>query len=220
MTWSPLLLSFQVALVAAFLCALLGGVLGGVLATRRFFGRDLLDAVLTAPMVMPPTVLGYYVLIALGRRSPLGRAWEALTGSPIVFTLTGAIVAATVGALPIAIKSARAAFEGVDPVLIDAARTLGASPLRAFATVRLPLAGRGLMAGIALCFARALGDFGITLMVAGDIPGQTQTASLAIFDLVQANQERAAMGMILLLTSLAVVALYLVNRLMAREAER
>jgi len=219
MTWSPLVLSFEVATIAAILCALLGGALGALLATRRFVGRDLLDAVLTSPMVMPPTVLGYYVLIALGRRSILGRAFESITGSPIVFTKTGAIVAATIGALPLVVKSARAAFEGVDPVLMDAARSLGASPLRAFLTVRLPLSSRGLVAGVALAFARSLGDFGITLMVAGDIPGHTQTASLAIFDLVSANREREAMGMIALLTSLAIGVLYLVNKLGAQKTE-
>lgn len=216
MSFAPLLLSFQIATVAALVCALLAVVLGGLLATRRFPGRELLDAALSAPMVMPPTVLGYYVLVLLGRRSALGALYERIVGSPIVFTRTGAVVAAVVGALPIAVKSARAAFEAVDPTLIAAARTLGATPLRAFVSVQLPLARLSLVAGVMLSFARALGDFGITLMVAGDIPGETQTASLAIYDLVQAGDERAAAGMVAILTALAVGILFGVNVLSAR----
>ncbi len=219
MSFAPLLLSFQVATLAALICAVLAVVVGGLLASNRFRGRELLDAVLSAPMVMPPTVLGYYVLVLLGRRSALGALFERLTGAPIVFSRTGAVIAATISALPIAIKSARAAFEAVDPTLVAVARTLGASPLRAFLSVRLPLAARGLVAGVMLAFARALGDFGITLMVAGDIPGETQTASLAIYDLVQAGEDRAAAGMVALLTALAVAILFGVNVLTAR-AER
>ncbi|MGZ3443547.1 MAG: molybdate ABC transporter permease subunit, partial [Polyangia bacterium] len=177
--------------------------------------RDLIDAITTAPMVMPPTVLGYYVLVALGRNSAIGRGWEALFGSSIVFTRTGAVIAATLGSLPLVIKSARAALEGVDPTLLKAARTLGAGPVRAFVTVHLPLAARGLIAGVMLAFARSLGDFGVTLMVAGDIPGETQTAALAIYDMIQGHQERAAAGMVAVLTSITIVALYIVNKLTA-----
>jgi molybdate transport system permease protein len=166
---------------------------------------------------MPPTVLGYYLLVALGRRSIIGRAWELLFGSSIVFTRTGAVFAATVGALPLVVKNARAALEGVQPELLAAARTLGAGPLRVFLTVHLPLAARGLIAAVTLAFARSLGDFGITLMVAGDIPGKTQTASLAIYDLVQSDNERAAAGMIAVLTGSAILALYLVNKLTTRD---
>jgi molybdate transport system permease protein len=177
--------------------------------------RDLLDAITSAPMVMPPTVLGYYVLVALGRNSAIGRAWEALTGSSIVFTRTGAVVAATLGAVPLVVRSARAALEGVDPTLLKAARTLGAGPLRVFLTVHLPLAARGIIAGVTLAFARSLGDFGVTLMVAGDIPGETQTAALAIYDMIQAHQEAAAAGMVAVLTSTTILAMYAVNKLTA-----
>jgi molybdate transport system permease protein len=156
--------------------AVLGTALAAMLASKRVPGRDLLDVLITAPMVLPPTVLGYYVLVSLGRRSALGGAFESLTGATIVFTQTGAVVAATIGALPLVVKSARAALEAVDPVLVLAVRTLGASPLRAFLTVQLPLALGGIVAGLMLGFARSLGDFGVTLMVAGDIPGETQTA--------------------------------------------
>jgi molybdate transport system permease protein len=216
--WSPLLLSIEVAAAATILAAILGIALATLLATARFPGRDLLDVLVTAPMVMPPTVLGYYVLVALGRRSVIGRAWESVTGSSIVFTATGAVVAATIGALPLVVKSARAALESVDPTLVKASRTLGAGPTRAFFTVHLPLAGRGVVAGLMLGFARALGDFGVTLMVAGDIPGETQTASLAIYDAIQANREHEATGMIVVLTAFAVATLYAVNKIAARQS--
>jgi molybdate transport system permease protein len=215
--WQPLLLSFEVAAVATVVATLSGVAIAVALASRRTPGRDLIDAVTTAPMVLPPTVLGYYVLVALGRNSVIGRAFEAVTGSSIVFTRTGAVVAAAIGSVPLVIKSARAALEDVDPTLIQAARTLRAGPLRAFLTIHLPLAAGGLASGVMLAFARALGDFGVTLMVAGDIPGETQTAALAIYDAIQAHRETEALGMVLLLTSIAVVALYAVNKLTRRR---
>lgn len=213
--WQPLVLSFEVAFFATLLATTIGIAVGLLLSSRKFLGRDLLDALTSAPMVMPPTVLGYYVLVALGRNSAVGHAWEAVTGSSIVFTRTGAVVAATLGSLPLVVKSARAALEGVDPTLLKAARTLGAGAARAFFTVHLPLAARGLGAGVMLAFARSLGDFGVTLMVAGDIPGETQTAALAIYDLIQSHQERAAAGMVAILTSITIGALYVVNKLTA-----
>jgi molybdate transport system permease protein len=211
--WGPLALSFQVASIATVLAAVLGVALAVLLSWKKMWGRDLLDAITTSPMVMPPTVLGYYVLVSLGRNSAIGHAYEHLTGSSIVFTRTGAVIAAALGSLPLVVKSARAALEGVDPTLVRAARTLGAGPVRAFFTVHLPLASRGLYAGLMLAFARALGDFGVTLMVAGDIPGETQTASLAIYDRIQEHRDADATGMVLILTSITVVALYAVNRL-------
>ena len=216
MAWAPLRLSFEIAIVATLVACAVGTSVGALLARGRFFGRELLDALCSAPMVLPPTVLGYYVLVAFGRRGPLGHAFEELTGSTIVFTKTGAIVAATIGAFPLVVKASRAAFEGVDPTLLRAAATLGASPFRAFATVQFPLARRGLVAGATLAFARSLGDFGVTLMVAGDIPGETQTASLAIYDLLQADRDVEAVGMVVVLTAIAVAALYAVNKLSTR----
>jgi molybdate transport system permease protein len=213
--WAPLLLSFQVALAATLIAALVGVALAAWLANGRFFGRDLVDVILTAPMVLPPTVLGYYLLVALGRHSAIGAAFEAITGSSIVFTRTGAVVAATVGAIPIVVKSSRAALENVDPILIHAARTLGATPLRAFLTVQLPLATRGISAALMLAFARSLGDFGVTLMIAGDIPGATQTASLAIYDALQAQRDADALGLAVVLTTVAMAMLYGANRLAA-----
>jgi molybdate transport system permease protein len=219
MSFAPLLLSFKVALIATALSGLLGTLLGALLANKRLPLRDLIDVLVTAPMVLPPTVLGYYVLVALGRRSSLGTLYEGLVGSPIVFSQTGAVVAATIGSLPLVVKSARAALEAVDPAFTSAARTLGATPLRAFLTVQLPLAGGGILAGLMLGFARALGDFGVTLMVAGDIPGETQTASLAIYDAIQANRHDEALGMVAVLTALAIALLYAINKLAARRPQ-
>jgi molybdate transport system permease protein len=209
----PLALSLEIATLATVIAAIVGIGLATLLANVRFRGRDLVDVVVTAPIVLPPTVLGYYLLVAVGRRSAIGHAFEAVFGSSIVFTRTGAVLAATVGALPLVVKSGRAALEGVDATLIRAARTLGASPSRAFFTVQVPLAARGIVAALMLAFARSLGDFGITLMVAGDIPGETQTASLAIYDAIQEHRDGAALGMVLALTATAIAILYTVNKL-------
>jgi molybdate transport system permease protein len=219
MSDSPLALSLQIATLATIGAAVCG-VATGTLLSRGFRGRNLADALLTAPLVLPPTVLGYYLLVALGRHSPIGRAFEALTGSSIVFTRTGAVVAAAIGAFPIMVKSSRAALEDVDPVFVRAARTLGAGPVRAFFTVQLPLAARGIFAAVMLSFARSLGDFGVTLMVAGDIPHETQTASLAIYDAIQARNEGDALQMVMVLSVVAVVILYAVNRLTMKPEVR
>jgi len=191
----------------------LGVGVAALLANVPFPGRDWVDVAVTAPIVLPPTVLGYYVLVSIGRRSAIGHVFESITGSPIVFTRTGAVVAATVGALPLVVKSGRAAIEAVDGTLVRAARSLGAGPLRAFMTVQLPLAGRGVLAAVMLAFARSLGDFGVTLMVAGDIPGETQTASLALYDAIQDHRDGAALGLALSLTAIGVTVLYAVNKL-------
>lgn len=217
MSYDPLFLSFKIGFIATFVSAILGTALAALLSNKRVPGREVLDVLITAPMVLPPTVLGYYVLVSLGRRSALGGFYESVTGSPIVFTQVGAVIAATIGALPLVVKSARAALESVDPVLVLAARTLGASPLRAFVTVQLPLAAGGIVAGLMLGFARSLGDFGVTLMVAGDIPGETQTASLAIYDAIQGNREGEALGMVSVLTGVAIALLYGINKLTRRS---
>jgi molybdate transport system permease protein len=211
--WAPLVISLHVAAVATVVAGVLGLGLATLLASRRCPGRQLLDVIVTAPMVLPPTVLGYYVLVAVGRRSVIGGAFEDLFGSSLVFTRTGAVLAATLGALPLVVKSARTALESVDPTLVRAAHTLGAGWLRAYLTVRLPIAMPGIVAGLMLGFARSLGDFGLTLMVAGDIPGRTQTASLAIFDALQANQAARAQGLIVVLSATAMGILYAVNKL-------
>ena len=209
----PLALSFQIAVAATALAAVVGTAFAILLAGKRFPGREMLDAILTAPLIMPPTVLGYYLLVVLGHRSFLGKLYESITGSRILFTKTGVVIAATIGALPFVVKSARAALEGVDPTLVRAARTLGAGPARAFFTVHLPLAARGIIAGLMLAFARSLGDFGLTLVVGGDIPGETQTASISIYDMIQAQKDVQALGLVVVFTAIALVTLYTVNKL-------
>jgi molybdate transport system permease protein len=207
----------QIATLATIIAAIVGIAVATALANTRFPGREFVDGLVAAPILLPPTVLGYYLLIALGRRSSIGRAFEALFGSSIVFTRTGAVLAATVGALPLVARGARAALEAVDASLVGAARTLGAGPARAFFAVQLPLAARGIGAAVMLAFARSLGDFGVTLMVAGDIPGETQTASLAIYDAIQEHRDNAALGMVAMLTTVAIAVQWAVGRLSARS---
>lgn len=216
--WHPLALSFGVALVATASSLVLGIAGAALLARRRFVGRELVDAALSLPLVLPPTVLGYYLLVLLGRTSPLGRLFEAVTGTPLTFTPSGAVVAAMVHALPAITKSTRAALQEVDPLLHRAAASLGAGELRTLWLVALPVCRGQILAATMLAFARALGDFGVTLMIAGDIPGYTQTAALAIYDAVQAGREHDALALILILSALSLTTLYLVNRLSARRA--
>lgn len=189
--WSPLWLSLKVAGLASLLATVLGTAVGWVLARGRFPGRNLLDTLLTLPMVLPPTVLGYYLLVLLGQHGLLG-SWLASFGIRLIFSWQGAVLAATVVAFPLVFKPARAAFEAVDGHLEHAARVLGCSQLAVFWRVTLPLAWRGILAGVLLAFARALGEFGATLMVAGSIPGKTQTLSIAVYEAVQAGQDDAA----------------------------
>ena len=213
MDFDPLILSFEAGAIATVIAGVIGIAVAALLANGRFPGRDLLDALFTAPLVLPPTVLGYYVLVVLGRSSTLGMAYERVTGSSIVFTKVGVVVAAVIGALPLVVKNGRASLEDVDRTLVLAARTLGAPPLRAFLTVQLPLASRGIAAALMLAFARSLGDFGVTLMLAGNMPGETQTASLAIYDAMNANRPHDAVAMVLVLTAVALGLLYAVGKL-------
>lgn len=217
MSWEPLALSFQVAAVATVVAGLVGVALAGLMAQSSFVGRDVLDALVVAPLVLPPTVLGYYLLLLAGRSSALGRAYEVVTGSSLVFSKTAAVLAGVLAALPFVVKSARAAMEDVDSRLVAAATTLGATPLKVFITVVLPLSRNGVLAGLMLGFARSLGDFGVTLMVAGDIPGLTQTGSLAIYDAVQADRDAEAAGMAAVMTGIAIGALYLGTKLTRRK---
>ncbi len=199
----PLGLSLRVALAATTIAVVVGVPLAWLLARARFPGHDILSVLVLLPMVLPPTVLGYYLLVLVGRRSLVGRAIEAVFGDGIVFTPQAAVLGALVAGLPFLVRAAQAGFEGVDPTYEEAARTLGRTEWAVFVTVTVPLAWRGILAGVALCFARAVGEFGTTLMVAGNIPGRTQTASIAIYDAVQAGRLEQAN---LLALSLSVVA--------------
>ncbi|MBE2201600.1 MAG: molybdate ABC transporter permease subunit [Anaerolinea sp.] len=202
--WSPLWLSFRVSLLATLLVFITAVPLAWLLARHEFRGKELLSGLTSLPLVLPPTVLGYYLLVLLGQQSPLGR-WLNSIGWPLVFTWRGAVVAAAVTSFPLMAQTARAGFEAVDRRLEAMARTLGRSNLDIFWRVTLPLAWPSLLAGTALAFARALGDFGATLMVAGNIPGRTQTASLYIYDLLQANRRDEAGAMALVISVLALL---------------
>lgn len=206
--WIPLALTLKVAGWATALNLLLGVGVGYAIARWRFPGRDLVDAALTLPMVMPPTVLGYYLLVVIGSRGMVGEWLLEHFGIRLIFTVEAAIIAATIVSFPLVFKAARAAFETVDPQLEDAARTLGVNEWAIFFRVSLPLAWRGILAGLLLSFARALGEFGATLMVAGSIAGKTQTLSIAVYEAVQAGQDNTA-NFLVAVTSITCIAVLL-----------
>ena len=213
MDWYPLWLSLRVATLATLIVAVVGVAGGYALAKWRFPGRGLVEALASLPIVLPPTVLGYYLLVVLGRRSPIGRAWEALTGAPLVFTWQAAVLAAAVASLPFCLRTVRAAIAAVDARFEEAARVAGLPEWRVALVVTIPLAARGISAGITLGFARALGDFGTTVMVAGNIPGRTQTMPIAVYDRVQAFDYATAGVLAAVLAGVAVVVLVAVRAL-------
>ncbi len=206
--WVALALTLKVAGWATAINLLLGVAVGYPLSRWRFRGRDVIDAVLTLPMVLPPTVLGYYLLVLLGRRGAMGQWLQQNLGIELIFTWQGAVIAASVVAFPLVFKAARAAFENVEPTLEQAARVLGLSEAAIFFRVTLPLAWRGILSGTLLAFARATGEFGATLMVAGSIVGETQTLSIAVYEAVQAGQDQTA-NFLVLLTSVSCLAILL-----------
>lgn len=211
--WIALSLTLKVAGWATAINLALGVAVGWALARLRFPGRDVVDALLTLPMVMPPTVLGYYLLVLIGSQGPLG-AWLLQTlGIRLIFTWQAAVMAATIVSFPLVFKAARAAFETVDVQLEDAARTLGLGEWALFWRVTLPLAWRGILAGVLLSFARAMGEFGATLMVAGSIVGQTQTLSMAVYEAVQAGQDETARFLVLLTSLVCLLVLLSAGRL-------
>jgi molybdate transport system permease protein len=215
-TVSALALSLRVAVLATVVNALVGVPLAYLLARRRFAGRALLDLLVTLPLVLPPTVTGYYLIVLLGRRGWLGAPLYAATGWTIAFTWYAAVVAATVMALPLLVRTARAAIESVDRDLEKAAYTLGRSEWRTAMEVTLPLARNGILAGLVLAFARALGEFGATLMLAGNIPGKTATVPLAIYTAVQTGEQSTVLVLVAILTALSCVVLVAASRLGAR----
>lgn len=205
--WVPLLLTLKVAGWATAANLVLGVGTGYWLARSRWPGRAFIDAALTLPLVMPPTVLGYYLLVLIGSQGPLG-GWLRQFGIQLVFSWQAAVIAATIVAFPLVFKAARVAFEQVDPQLEQAARVLGISETGIFLRVSLPLAWRGILSGLLLGFARASGEFGATLMVAGSIPGKTQTLSIAVYEAVQAGQDDLA-NFLVLITSLTCITVLL-----------
>lgn len=204
---TPLLLSLKVAGWATFFATILGVAAAYGLSRWRSTWSDAIDAILTLPMVLPPTVIGYYLLVLLGRRGWLGE-FLANWNIQLVFTWQGAVIAATIVAFPMMLKAARAAFEDVDPQNQNAGKLLGISDAGVFFRVTLPLAFRGILAGVLLAFARALGEFGATLMVAGSIPGRTQTLSIAIYEAVQAGDDSLANTLVLITAATCIVVLW------------
>jgi molybdate transport system permease protein len=215
--WFPLWLSLEVATAATLISLGLGIWLAWLLANHDFSGKEVLDAITALPLALPPTVLGYFLLVIIGRSSWIGRAWEAVTGTPLVFTWRAAVIASTLHAIPLLVKSSRAALESVDRACERAGRSLGASEWRIFWRVSLPLARRPVAAATALAFARSLGDFGATLMIAGDIPGRTQTAAIAIYDAVESGNTRVARTLVIVISVVTAATVFLANRLEQRR---
>ncbi len=211
-TLFSLRLSLQVATVATVLVMLVGISVAYILARKDFRGRVLLDILITLPLVLPPTVTGYYLVILFGRNGFIGRFFYDLTGWSIMFTWYAAVLASFVVALPLMIKTARAAIESVDKNLINASYSLGHSELETVFKVILPLSRKGIIAGVVLSFARALGEFGATLMIAGNIPGRTDTMPLAIYTLANSGEWSTANFMVLFLTLISGFFLYITNR--------
>ena len=200
MDWSAIVLSLRLASTTALILLVVGLPLAGWLALSRRRGGWAVDALVALPLVLPPTVLGFYVLVALGPRSPIGRAYEALTGSAIVFSFQGLLIASVLYSLPFAVQPFAAAFAAVDRNLIETAWCLGASRVRTFTRIVVPLARPGIVAGMVLSFAHTMGEFGVVLMVGGNLPGSTRTVSISIYDDVQAfNYARAGRTAALLL---------------------
>ena len=211
--WFPLLLSLRVATIATAITTVFGVAGAYALARFEFPGRGLVEAVASLPIVLPPTVLGYYLLVSIGRNSPIGRGYEALFGRQLVFTWQAAVLAAAVASLPYCLRTATAAIAAIDAGYEEAARVAGLHGTRLAFIVTLPMAGRGIIAGISLAFARALGDFGTTIMVAGNIPGRTQTMPIAVFDRVQAFDYATAGVLAGVLSTVAIIVLLGVRRL-------
>ena len=218
--WVTLALTLKVALWATAINTVFGVAVGWLLARHRFIGRDAVSAVLTLPLVLPPTVVGYYLLVVIGRRGWLGQWLHDSLGINLIFTWQGAVIAATVVAFPLVLTSARSAFEAIDPQLERAARVLGLTEWAVFLRVTLPMAWPGILAGVLLVFARSLGEFGATLMIAGSIPGRTQTLSVAVHDAVQAGDDATANLLVAIISVTCVVFLLAAGRFASRARAR
>jgi molybdate transport system permease protein len=204
---TPLLLTLKVAALATLVATIAGVACARLLGRTRSLARDVGESLLTLPLVLPPTVLGYYLLVLLGRNGVIGAWLLQHFGISLIFTWQGAVIAAAIAAFPLILRSARAAFADVDLSLEQAARTLGLAEGAVFFRVTLPLAWRGVLAGALLAFARAMGEFGATLMVAGSLPGRTQTLALAIYDAVAAGDDARAALLVWISLGVAVVVL-------------
>jgi molybdate transport system permease protein len=209
-------LSLQVAAAATFMVIVFGTTMSFVLARKSFRGKDILDILLTLPLVLPPTVTGYYLILLMGRNGLLGKYLYLWTGWSIMFTWYAAVLASFIVALPLMIKTTRAAIESVDKNLIKVSYTLGHGEFKTFFKVILPLSRKGIIAGAVLSFARAMGEFGATLMVAGNIPGRTNTMPIAIYTSASSGDWSKANMMVVFFTLVSAAFLYIANRLSKR----
>ena len=212
----PLVLSFRIAITATFLNVLIGLPIAYFLSRNQGRWADFIDTLTNLPVVLPPTVLGYYLLVSLGRQSLIGKFLEDHFNVMIVFTPTGAIIAAMVVSITYIIRSSKAVLADVNEDYINAARLLGRTELNIFVTIMIPIAWRGIISGVTMAFARALGDFGTTLMVAGSIPNKTMTMPIAIYNALQAGNNDMANLLVLVMTIVSIIVLYIVNRLEKR----
>lgn len=215
MDWQAFWLSIRLAVIVSGLLVVLGVPVAYWLASSKWPGKFLVEAVVALPIVLPPTVMGFYVLVALGSRSPIGRFWQSLTGHTLAFTFTSLVIGSILYSLPFAVQPFATSFAGVDSRLLAASSVLGASRLRTFFCIILPLSMDGLVTGVALSFAHTLGEFGVVLMVGGNIPGETRTVSIDIYDKVQAFDYAGANQTSLVLLGISftlLILLYALNR--------
>lgn len=220
MDWTALGLSLRLALWTVALLLPVSVLAGRLLAYRRFAGKGLIEALVMLPLVLPPTVFGFYLLLAFGRGAPFGDLWQGLVGRPLVFSFEGLVLASVIFNLPFAIQPAQRGFQAVPPEVREAAACCGMSPLRALWRVELPLAWPGVMTAMVLTFAHTLGEFGIVLMVGGSIPGETKTIAISIYDRVQAFDNRSAGIMSAVLVAISLAAITVTYALSARVGRR
>jgi molybdate transport system permease protein len=212
----PLYLSMKVAFFATFIGLLIALPLAWYFTERDTTLAKLLNAFTSLPLILPPTVLGYYLLVLVGRQSSLGKIYESLTGQPLVFSWQGAVLASGIVSFPLLLSSIRNAMNQIHPDVLSSARLLGRSDFNIFLTIVLPLSWRGIISGIALAFARAMGDFGATLMVAGNIPGRTQTMSIAVYNAMMSGDTAQANRLALIMTGVAIFVLWFLHRMEKR----
>lgn len=220
MDWSALWLSLRLGVFTVLILLPIAVALGRWLAYRKFRGKAIIEALVALPLVLPPTVFGYYLLVAFGGGSPIGQFWQAILGQPLAFTFEGLLVASIIVNLPFAVQPSQRGFEAIAREVRDAAACSGMSPWRAFLQVELPLAWPGLLTAVVLSFAHTLGEFGVVLMIGGSIPGETKTLAIAIYDRVQAFDEAAAARMSALLLLLSLVAITVTLALSRRVGQR
>jgi molybdate transport system permease protein len=218
--WQAFRLTVELAIIVSVILLLVGLPLAYWIAFSRWRWKFLAEALVALPIVLPPTVLGFYLLVALGSQSPVGRWWQSLTGHTLAFTFAGLVIGSILYSLPFAVQPFAASFSSIDRQLLAASATLGASPLRTFFRVIVPLSAPGLITGVALAFAHTMGEFGVVLMIGGNIPGATRTVSISIYDQVQASNYASANGMALLLLVFSFAVLTLVYGLNRRSPQQ